>query len=379
VLHIRSAAWSAFQVCGLTGLAFAILLALALVLHQGLSPWVMLGLVGVAVAAFFALSFVTKIILGYEQLVYYHHEIAVMASCASALWLFRQPALPYLDATLLGIGLFLAFGRIGCLMVGCCHGRPHAWGVSYREEHARAGFSPALVGVRLFPIQAIESLWVFAVVLVGSLLVWSGKPAGTALAWYVVMYDLGRFCFEFARGDTGRPYYGGFSEAQWISLGLTALVVGAEVAGWLPFQAWHLVALIGMAGAMEMAAINRRTGPVRSQLLDPAHIQEIAETLAHSAARAASGSAAAASGEPAAVHVGCTSLGLRLSAGRIGEGVAHVTFSMQDRALPEDAARAIADLILHLRLSNSPGRLARSNRGVFHLLLGLSLRKEPEL
>ena len=40
-----------------------------------------------------------------------------------------------LDAAVLGIGAFLAFGRIGCLNAGCCHGRPaRAW----RALRARA-------------------------------------------------------------------------------------------------------------------------------------------------------------------------------------------------------------------------------------------------
>ena len=103
-------------------------------------------------------------------------------------------------------------------MVGCCHGRPHRWGVCYREEHAAVGFTPYFVGVRLFPIQAVESLWVFCIVTTGVTFVLNGRPAGAALAWYVVTYDLGRFCFEFLRGDPDRPYLWGFSQPQWISL-----------------------------------------------------------------------------------------------------------------------------------------------------------------
>ena len=35
----------------------------------------------------------------------------------------RRPS-PYLDATALGLGAFLACGRVGCTLAGCCHGRP---------------------------------------------------------------------------------------------------------------------------------------------------------------------------------------------------------------------------------------------------------------
>src|SRR5439155_22019386 len=101
----------------------------------------------------------------------YHHEIDVMINAALLLWLLGQPLLPYLDLTILGIGMFLACGRVGCLMVGCCHGRPHSWGVRYKQEHADAGFAPYYVGVRLFPIQAVESLWVLSIVIVGNFFV----------------------------------------------------------------------------------------------------------------------------------------------------------------------------------------------------------------
>jgi hypothetical protein len=167
---------SAFQVCGYTGLALSILLAMSLVLWRGLSPLVMVVIILAAVLTFFGLALATKIVTGEESLIYYHHEIAVMSVVTVVLWLLGQPILAYLDVTLLGIGAFLVCGRIGCLMVGCCHGRPHRWGVCYRAQHATAGFPAYYVGIRLFPIQAVESLWVFFVVCTGTLLVLSGQP-----------------------------------------------------------------------------------------------------------------------------------------------------------------------------------------------------------
>lgn len=229
----------AFQVCGVTGLGPAILLAMIFVMYLGLSPFVMVGLVAAAVIVFFGLVMATKIITGEERIIYYHHEIAVMMMAALFLWLTHQPMLPYLDITILGIGTFLFCGRIGCLMVGCCHGRPCRWGVCYRMEHAEAGFTPYLVGVRLFPIQAVESLWVFCIVVTGITFILRGWPPGTALAWYVIAYDTGRFCFEFLRGDADRPYLLGFSQPQWISVVLMCFLVWAEITGAILFQWWH--------------------------------------------------------------------------------------------------------------------------------------------
>src|SRR5205814_352454 len=151
----------------------------------------------------------------------------------------HRPVLPYLDVTILGIGAFLACGRVGCLMVGCCHGRPSAWGICYRDEHVGEGFAPYLIGVRLFPIQAIESLWVLLVVIVGAMFVLEGRPPGTALAWLTIAYGAARFGFEFARGGADRPYTLGFSQAQWLSLWLMLALIAAEVAGRIAFAAWH--------------------------------------------------------------------------------------------------------------------------------------------
>src|SRR5207302_11504495 len=122
-IHVLKWPWPTLQVCGYTGLALAILLSLALVIYQSLSLWIMISIILGAVFTFFAQAIITKMIIGEEDLVYYHHEIAVLSMAALFLWIIRQPILPYLVATLLGVGIFLACGRVGCLMVGCCHGR----------------------------------------------------------------------------------------------------------------------------------------------------------------------------------------------------------------------------------------------------------------
>jgi hypothetical protein len=213
------------------------------------------------------------------------HEIAVMLMAALFLWTTRRPLLPYLDITILGIGTFLTCGRIGCLMAGCCHGRPYRWGIRYREDHAAAGFPSCLVGVRLFPIQAVESLWVLGTVVVGTYFVWTGRQPGSALAWYIVTYDAGRFAFEFARGDADRPYWLGFSQAQWLSLLLTGGVVWAERAGVVPFSRWHLAVFALLAAAMIAVSLKRRFQSTPTfRLLQPRHFHQIANAVRVAAA-----------------------------------------------------------------------------------------------
>src|SRR6266536_430673 len=243
-----------------------------------------------------------------------------------------RPLLPYLDVTVLGVGLFLACGRVGCLMVGCCHGRPASWGVRYRDEHAAAGFPAYLVGVRLLPVQALESVWALAVSLAGAGLVLAGAAPGVALEWYLVAYAAGRFFLELVRGDAGRVYLLGFSEAQWTSLASPLAVT--------------------LAGAAAALPVRRRLAAVPShRLLRPRHVREVAEALA-----------APAHGRPA---VTTTSLGIRVSAGAGRYALSSATGDMD-----EAAARVLARLIAQLRPQDGARDLtvAEGRWGVFHVL-----------
>lgn len=374
--EIRLFRWhlSAFQAFGYTGLGLAILTTMILIVLLGLSPWVMVGVIGIAILTFSGLAMVTKIITGEEQLIYYHHEIAIMIMATIFLKMMNQPILPYLDITILGIGAFLVCGRVGCLMVGCCHGRPNELGVCYRKEHASAGFPNYLVGVRLFPIQAVESLWVFGVVLTGLIFMLTGSLPGEVLAWYVITYGIGRSCFESARGDTARPYHWGFSAAQWTSVILMCAIVCAELAGMLPLHTWHIVPSAAMILTMVAVASARRFGQtVRYKLLDPRHVREIAEAID----RISSGVSerkfiTGGHTVPEVIPLSSTSLGIQISAGKIKDAdrfIEHYALSSQNGSLGEEAARSVADLIVQMKPLSGVNKLVTGGNGVFHLLI----------
>jgi len=363
---------SAFHVCGCSGLALAILQCMILATRSGLAPWVILAIVACAVLTFFAVIMVTKIITGEEQIIYFHHEIAVMLATAGLLWLLGQSLLPYLDVTILGIGIFLACGRIGCLMVGCCHGRPHRWGVRYRQDHAEAGFAPYLVGVRLFPIQIVESLYVLCIVVVG-IVVFSRRSPGEALAWYVITYDIGRFCFEFMRGDTGRPYLYGFSEAQWISLFLMLAALGAEMSGLLVFHAWHAAAAVCMVLAMIAIATRRQLkGEDKYKLFHPRHIREVAEAVGSLSILAGLTGFSEHPLAPEDVRIASTSVGVKISASRIEDDsglIDHYAISHQSDSMSEEIAKTHGALVLRLRNYSGPSQIYSRNSGIYHFLI----------
>jgi len=252
--------------------------------------------------------------------------------------------------------------------------RSKRWGVCYRQEHAAAGFPHYLVGVRLFPIQAVESLWVFCIVLMGSALILTSHRPGEALAWYIIAYGLGRFCFEFLRGDAARPYFWGFSEAQWMSLLLMGAVVWAEWSGWLPFQPWHAGATVLLALAMIAIALKRRFAKTaRHRLLHPRHVKEVAEAVESGSNLTTEGTAIPGpNSDPIDIHIGCTSLDIQISASKIRDMagcIYHYALSDRNGGMTEEIAQTVAELILQLKHSSCSNELITGSRGVFHLLV----------
>ena len=357
--HALHRTWAAFQVCGGAGLFSALTLGLALTARGRLNIAVFFGVAVLAMLTFLAVAMATRIAIGEEKLIYHHHEAAVLAASALLLTLLRQPVLPYLDVTILSVGMFLGWGRVGCLMAGCCHGRPCEWGVGYGAPHAIAGFTHYYVGFRLFPVQAVESLWVLAVVIVGSVQVWKGAPAGTALAWYVVAYNIGRFAIEFCRGDGVRPYLWVYSEAQWTALVLLWAVVWAEWRGALPFDWRHatvapLLTVIMIAGGFRLARSSRY------RLLRPDHVRELSavvETPPDPADR---------------IRPLLTSAGVLISQGRIARGgktLVHYAVSSRRGGMTEATAQTLAQTITRMKRASGPYELVPGERGVFHVLL----------
>jgi Prolipoprotein diacylglyceryl transferase len=369
-----------FRVCGYIGFLLGNLLTISLVLTQGVSIKFMLAINLAAVATFLSQVMLTKIMTGREQLNYYNHQIALLLVIVWLLWWLHQPILPYLDITILGLGLCLACTRAGCLMVGCCHGKPFHCGICYGKEHAEAGFTPYFVGIRLFPIQAVESLWTFCIVLVGAFLVLSNYLPGEAFSWYIATYSLGRFQFEFWRGDPDRLYWWGFSQAQWLSLFNLCILVSA---GWLGILSFHWL-LVGLTAslALTMIAIALKRhfhGATEYKLLHPYHVKEIAEVLERVSNLAIektnlSDSLPTCSNIP----VVCTSLGIQISASKIkqaGNLLYLYTLSQNNGTMVEETAKVLARLIFQLQHVVNSSELIKGSRGAFHLLLPAPIEK----
>ena len=351
VVTIGSRSWSAFVAVVGVGLVSAVLLAMALTLDRGLSVGLVAGLGVAAVATEGSLALLRRVLSGKEHMVFYESFLAIAVVAAALLGILRQPVIPYLEVLLLGVGLLQAVGRMGCFMVGCCHGRPYAWGVCYRQDHAAAGFNAYLVGVPLAPVQLVEMLWALGSVALGGLLVISGAPPGSGLTAYMVAYSLGRFFFEFVRGDALRPYAVGFSEAQWIALTLVTAVVLAGWAGVLPASVWHQAVATGLLGVAGVVMLKRRTTD-QPHLLHPKHVGEVARAL-----RVLHAGKAIPRDPDAPPHVVRTSLGVELSGGEGSEALGPVhqyAMTLPDGTEDTGDARALTGIVRSLLVPLTP-------------------------
>jgi hypothetical protein len=339
---------SAFRLCGVTGFVAACAVALGICAGRGLSLPVEAVLIITAVLVFATVGLVTKALTGRETLTYYHHEIAVLATVALMAGALGAPVLGHLDATALGLGAFLALGRIGCTLSGCCHGRRATRGLRYGPGSAPHGPPTYLVGVALVPVQLVESGLAAGLVVAGASV--ASTAPGAAFGLYVSGYAVARFGLETLRGDPVRRYARGLSEAQWTSVAVVMATAVLALAGTLPGRAEHLAAAALLAAWAPLAA---RRHP--RDVLDPRHVRELARALTQ---------APGISPTPAQ-----TSLGLRISTGDT-DGTRHYTLSRTRAPLEPAESRELAELVAWLDGLDEVPRAVQGVAGTVHLLDG---------
>ncbi|MCB1214856.1 MAG: prolipoprotein diacylglyceryl transferase [Deltaproteobacteria bacterium] len=133
----------------------------------------------------------------------------VVAALIFSIYFFKKKKLDFwkvADILAPGLALGHAFGRLGCFMAGCCHGKtcdPHAWyGVTFPEGSTQL----APTGMPLYPTQLMESVFEF---LLFGFLAWKiSKKAfdGQIVLLYLIFYSLFRVGIEVLRGDLERGF-----------------------------------------------------------------------------------------------------------------------------------------------------------------------------
>ncbi len=141
---------------------------------------------------------------------------AMMIYCRVKKYSFLQ----YFDLVAPSVALAQGFGRIGCLLAGCCYGQETdcACGIIFTHSDIAPN------GVRLIPTQPIMSAGDFLIA--GALLLYARKDhaRGRVGGLYLILYSVGRFAIEFFRADY-RGAIGPLSTSQFISIFIFVLGV----------------------------------------------------------------------------------------------------------------------------------------------------------
>jgi phosphatidylglycerol:prolipoprotein diacylglycerol transferase len=146
-----------------------------------------------------------------------------------AFWYIRRHKLPFwttCDMFAPGIALGHVIGRIGCLMAGCCYGRPTnlPWAVTFTDPFAAANVGTPL-NVPLHPTQLYEAGAELLILIFLLVTERKGRPYPGRTFWgYMLLYAVSRFVIEFYRADE-RGVILGLSTSQFISVILAPLSV----------------------------------------------------------------------------------------------------------------------------------------------------------
>ncbi len=170
-------------------------------------------------------------------LTYYGGFLGAVGAAFVQLRRDRFPFFRAADMAAMVIPLGLALGRLGCVLGGCCFGRPSTgfFSMSFpsrspaSEKQWQLGLlpSPNQESLPVFPTQLAESL---AALGIAGILIFVGHPRkrydGQLFLGFVVLYAVARFVLEFFRADD-RGTFLGMSTSQGLGL---ALIAGALVA-----------------------------------------------------------------------------------------------------------------------------------------------------
>ncbi|MGE0460214.1 MAG: prolipoprotein diacylglyceryl transferase [Vicinamibacterales bacterium] len=165
--------------------------------------------------------------------VFYGGLIAAVVVCIYQLRKHRLPLWQSGDLFAPGIALGYMVGRMGCLLAGCCYGRPTdvAWAITFTDPAANLNVGTPL-NVPLHPTQAYESI--AGLVIFVALLAFEKRGRtfpGRTFWMFVLLYSVSRFIIEFYRGDDRGFVFDMVSTSQAISLVLAPLSL---------FMLWYL-------------------------------------------------------------------------------------------------------------------------------------------
>jgi len=171
-------------------------------------------------------------------LIFYGGFVAAALALVVFARVYRQKFLALVDFVITSVPLAHVFGRIGCFLNGCCHGRVHdgLLSVTFPKDSlpwdnqlyaGRIG-KDALHTLPVHPVQLYEAAFNLLLYVFLFQAYRRRKTDGKVTSLYLLIYPVFRFFVEFLRGDE-RIKWMGMSVAQVMSIVL--LVTGIIV--WL--------------------------------------------------------------------------------------------------------------------------------------------------
>ena len=138
---------------------------------------------------------------------------AIVASLIYLRWK-KLPVWKIADIFAPSIALGSVFGRVGCLLNGCCYGRACdlPWAIRFPADHETHG-------VPVHPTEIYDGLLNLILYLALARLFRRKKFDGQVFATYLIGYAICRFIVEFYRGDypPDHIHFGRFTSAQLLS------------------------------------------------------------------------------------------------------------------------------------------------------------------
>jgi phosphatidylglycerol:prolipoprotein diacylglycerol transferase len=192
-----------------------------------LGPWLLIGTIlgarALYVVSYWNESFANEpfkeiFMVQHGGLVFYGGLIGASLGCVLFARRKQLPLWRLADVLAPSIALGYFFGRWGCLMNGCCYGRPTTlpWGIHFPPGHETYPLA-------VHPTEIYDSLLNLALYGFLAWLYRHKKFDGQVFAVYLICYALCRSFVETFRGDyTLAHYLGPLTPAQLVSIGIIA-------------------------------------------------------------------------------------------------------------------------------------------------------------
>jgi hypothetical protein len=245
-----------FRAYALLGFGAAVAAGSAAAARSGLELTVVAAQAAASAAVFLTLAYRSTRDGGPPNLIWQRYILAAGVASVAASAAAGFDALASLDVFATGAAAQLVFGRLGCRVAGCCHGRRGRGGGLLPVAPTEAAANAALCG------------WALIV---------AGHPQGAAALVVITGQSALRFALEELRGDGGRLALLGLTEAQWVGWGC-CVAVAAGIAGTPHPAALATAALITVLALVRVGTAAR--SDLASRLLAPAARCQIAELAA---------------------------------------------------------------------------------------------------